>query len=136
MKNWKKVILTGFILGLIGGSIGLYMYFKPVESTSGMETDVKISATELFEAYGASEDEANAKYLGKVLEVSGEVMDIRTTDAGRTALVLATSDGMFGIQCELEEGVDATSVKSGQNITVKGVCSGLLLDVVLTRCTL
>ncbi len=136
MKNWKKIILMAFVAGVIGGSVGLYLFFKPVSSTAKLDTEVRETATVLFQQYSEDENSANARFLGKVVEVRGKVIDIRTTDAGKPALVLETDDAIFGVLCELEDEKAAKSLQTGSEITVKGVCTGMLLDVVLTRCVI
>jgi hypothetical protein len=41
-----------------------------------------------------------------------------------------------GINCSMDEEYnnDIKDLKQGDTVTVKGICSGLLLDVILTRC--
>jgi len=48
--------------------------------------------------------------------------------------VLDTGDPMYGIACTLITIEPATgNVKPGEKITVKGICTGYLSDVVLTN---
>lgn len=136
MKNWKKLLILGFIAALIGGSIGIYLWNKPVTSTSKLDADLQITATALFDAYVQDETGADATYLGKVLEVSGTLKEIRTTDNGKPALVLETSDAIFGVLCEFEDEAVANALEPGSSVTIKGVCSGMLFDVVLNRCVI
>lgn len=136
MKNWKKLLLLGFIAAIIGGSIGIYLWNKPVTSTSKLDAEVKITAVDLFEAYGQDEVAADVSYLGKVLEVSGTLKEIRTTDNGKPALVLETNDALFGVLCEFEDEAVAKALAPGSTVQIKGVCSGMLFDVVLNRCVI
>lgn len=136
MKNWKKLLLLGFIGALIGGSIGLYLWNKPVTSTSKLDAEIQITASALFDAYTAEEASADSNYLGKVLEVTGTLKEIRTTDNGKPALVLETNDLLFGVLCEFEDEAVAKSLEVGATVTIKGVCSGMLFDVVLNRCVI
>lgn len=136
MKNWKKLILFGFVAALIGGSIGIYLWNKPVTSTSKLDAELQITAAELFDAYTADETAADSNYLGKVLEVTGTLKEIRTTDNGKPALVLETNDALFGVLCEFEDEAVAKALETGTTVTIKGVCSGMLFDVVLNRCVI
>lgn len=136
MKNWKKLLILGFIGALIGGAIGLYLWNKPVTSTSKLDAEVQITAIELFDTYTQDEVAADVSYLGKVLEVSGTLKEIRTTDNGKPALVLETNDALFGVLCEFEDAAVAKALEEGSTVKIKGVCSGMLFDVVLNRCVI
>ncbi len=136
MKNWKKLLIIGFIAAVVGGAVGVYMWNKPVTSTSKLDTDVQITAIALFDAYTQEETAADAIYLGKVLEVTGTLKEIRTSDNGKLALVLETSDVLFGVLCEFEDEAVAKALETGTTVNIKGVCSGMLFDVVLNRCVI
>lgn len=137
MKNWKKYVLIAFLLGgITGGSIGLYLWFKPVTSTSELTAAYDLTANTLFADYQNDEAAANEKYLGKVLAISGTVAEIKTSESGKPALVLATDDPMFGVICEFEQASMVEGLEVGKKISLKGQCSGLLLDVVLSRCVI
>jgi tRNA_anti-like len=46
-------------------------------------------------------------------------------------VLLKTDDLMFGVNCTME---DDAQVKTGEQISIKGICTGYLTDVVLIRC--
>lgn len=93
---------------------------------------IKVAAVALFNAYSSNEQSANANYLEKILEVSGEVTSVTRNTEGFTVVLLKTDDPMFGINCTLEQ-KDVT-LKEGDTVTLKGICTGYLTDVVLIRC--
>lgn len=134
--NQKTKILLLIVLfgGLLGGSIGLYLWFKPVPGIESLDTEISIPANDLFLAYEADENTANDKYLNKVVEVTGLVREIKTNEAGFPVVVLETDDMMFGVICEFESKDPLPrDVQAGALITIKGLCNGKLLDVVLNR---
>lgn len=134
--NQKTKILLLIVLfgGLLGGSIGLYLWFKPVPGIESLNTEISIPANDLFLAYEADENMANEKYLNKVVEVTGLVREIKTNEAGFPVVVLETDDMMFGVICEFESKDPLPrDVQAGALITIKGLCNGKLLDVVLNR---
>ncbi len=134
--NQKTKILLLIVLfgGLLGGSIGLYLWFKPVPGIESLDTEISIPANDLFLAYEADENLANEKYLNKVIEVTGLVREIKTNEAGFPVVVLETDDVMFGVICEFESKDPLPrDVQAGALITIKGLCNGKLLDVVLNR---
>jgi hypothetical protein len=61
------------------------------------------------------------------------VASVKTNQEGKTVAVLKTSDPMFGVQCTMKE---TTTLQAGQQVVLKGICTGYLMDVVLIDCYL
>jgi len=131
----KKVLILLLALGVIGAGVGYYMYNKPVASLENKKADVVATAAQLIADYESDEKAADEKYLGKVVQVSGKVIDI-TTAEGKTKIQIETPNPIAVIICELEPGAEHGSVKAGDDIVVKGMCSGYLSDVILVQATI
>jgi hypothetical protein len=67
--------------------------------------------------------------------VSGKVAGT-AVEEGKTKVQLETGNPMSMIICELEDGREAGSVKAGDEIKIKGMCSGYLSDVILVQASL
>lgn len=134
----KKILLIILVLFVSGAGIGYYMYNKPVADTNDLEAAYSVSADELFTYFENNEEEANKKYLGKILEVKGMVRDLSLGDSGELNLVLASTSEMFGVNCGITKDKNSSysQYKPGDSITVKGECTGISMDVVLTRCVI
>jgi len=65
------------------------------------------------------------------MEVTGTVSEILTNQDGRSVLVLKTNDPLFGISCTMTD--DISRVQPGMSVTIKGICTGYLSDVVITN---
>ncbi|MBI5914389.1 MAG: hypothetical protein HY842_03365 [Bacteroidetes bacterium] len=129
----KILIITAvFILGAV--AVMFYLSQKPVPSVNDLKTDFTVTATDLFAEYQANEGAANQKYNGKIVEVSGVIKETKNNEAGQPTVVLESGDPMFGVICELKEKGQATKFSNGQQVTLKGECTGYLMDVVLARC--
>jgi tRNA_anti-like len=128
----KKLVIPLLLLGIIGAGIGYYMYNKPVASLEHKKPDTVVEASQLVSDYEADEKSANEKYLGKVVQVSGKVADI-TTEEGKKKVILETGNPMSMIICELENGNAPVSIKAGDEVKMKGMCSGYLSDVILVQ---
>lgn len=124
------------MLGLLGAATGTYLWFKPVAKISSLSTELSIPANELFVAFESDEAAANEVYLNKVLEVTGIIREVKNNENGLPAVIFETDDLIFGVMCEFESKEGAASIKEGELLTIKGVCTGKLLDVVLNRCEL
>ncbi len=134
----KKILIVILIALVIGGGYGYYLYNKPVANTESLNAAYSLSADELFNHFENNETDANSKYLGKIIEVSGKVREFSIGDSGELNLVLASGSEMFGINCGLSEGQDSRykNYEVGDSIKIKGECSGISMDVVLTRCVI
>ncbi len=126
MKKWKKTaLLIGLIIVVLGVSGVLYVYLKPHRDVT-QEKGVQLSAQSLYDAFKANETEANAKYLDKAIELSGEVAEVSTNQDGNTVVNFKTNDPFFVINCTFK--IKPGAVKPGQNITFKGICIGYVPD--------
>lgn len=131
----RKLIIGSVLLLLILAGVMLYMNYDFRAGIAKQQPDYVVDATTLFAEYEADEDAANQKYLGKTIEVSGDVNHVdKTTDP--VTISLETGALMGNLVCELSKtlAVDVTGIEEGENITIKGSCSGKLLDVILVNC--
>ncbi len=131
----KTFILIG-ILALVGFMMGLYIYNKPHKNMNRTSADINIEALELFQAYEGNEEAANQMYLDKVIQVQGTIRAIEKDETGQVNVTLDTGSDLFGIRCQMDELSDPAnfSALKGEKITLKGICTGMLMDVVLVRC--
>ena len=131
MRNIFFMLGCGLVAMLAG--ICIYLYNKPPRDVAA-ETGIPISASELYSKFTSNEPKANQAYLNKVLQVSGQVLEVKSTSTTGRVVVLNTGDPMFGVSCTLNKTDPATAtVRPGEKITVKGICTGYLSDVVLTN---
>ena len=127
-KTILKVLIA--ILVLIGLSLLVFLNM-PKANVQSKNTDITITADALFDAFNKNEKVSNRKYIGKVVEVSGVINEIDKDKNGSTVLLLESKDDFNGILCTLDNYNNSVAV--GQNVTVKGVCTGKLADVVINK---
>jgi hypothetical protein len=131
----KNIIITLLVLILLALSIGAwYIFNKPHRSLEQAEL-ISVSADSLLASYMQNEKIANAKYFDKALAVNGEISELTTNQSGQSVIILKTQDPMAGVVCTLQE-IPETGLKIGQQVQVKGFCSGYISDVVLRDCQL
>lgn len=118
-------------LGITGAYTGYKMWTKPHRNVAKAKAEV-ISTAQLAADYESDEQSSNQKYLDKILQVSGEVDDITKNQLGQTIVVVKGTD-MCGVRCTIEDKKN-TEVKPGSFVSLKGICTGYLTDVVLVRC--
>jgi hypothetical protein len=131
MKKTLKVVLIIIVLGAsIGAFVAYKMWNKPFDDVTEME-GMKVNADALYKAFEANEQSANTTYVGKVVEVTGTVGDIETSDS-IARVMLTFPDAMMGavrVTLDTRHLDDAKAVKTGDQATFKGFCNGFLMDV-------
>jgi len=132
----KKILLSLSLLAVLGLGFAYYLYNKPHQNIKKAEADFQMEAIALFSAFEADEASANKKYLDKIIEISGIVKEAGKAEGGILTITLEAGDMMFGVRCQLDELTEHKRVdfKEGEKVTFKGICTGMLMDVVLVRC--
>lgn len=124
MKKWIAVVLT------LAAVAAAYLYINQPHRSVQNADGISIDADSLFLAFAQNEAAANALYLNKVLVVHGKIKSIEQNTEGKAVIVLDAGDLMFGINCTLD---GQSTFKEGDEVTVKGICTGYLADVVITQ---
>lgn len=127
-KIIKKIALVGVVGLLIGGSYAAYLYFQPHRDIQSVEVFVEIEAAQLVDEYLADANAANKKYLdaegeSKVIVVKGIIKSIDTDQNNQIVATLKSNNDDLGVSCTftIESNKNATSLKVGDNLKVKGV---------------
>lgn len=134
----KKILLAGLVLAVAGIGIGYYMWNKPHQNIAKTKPAHTLAATSLVDAYQADEAAANDKFLGQVIEVSGEVTKVSMNADGTSQVMLKSNDLLASVTGNLQESEASyvESLKAGDQVTIKGECTGMLMDVILERCVI
>lgn len=134
----KKLLIFGCIAAVIGGGVGFYMWNKPHAEIG--QPNFTTTATALAAEFAADEVKATEKYVGSmdkmiVVQVSGTIASVEKDTSG-TSIGLETGDPINGVSCVLDKfsKQSKTDFKVGDAITLKGICTGKLTDVVIDRC--
>ena len=104
---------------------------------SKAKVEATVSASALVKAFQDDEEKANTSYLDKVIAVSGKLREMETSEDGNIQLFLDSGDPLSAISCQLDPlskhtGLDNLNV--GSEVSLKGICTGMLMDVVIERC--
>lgn len=100
------------------------------------KTDVSITAPLLLQAFENNEDSANLKFGDKIIMVTGTVSTVAQDSTGYS-VYLKDKDAVSGIMCRFDRTAFNPAMASvGSEVSIKGLCSGYLMDVVLDRCSI
>ena len=129
----KKILYI--LLGILIALAISYMVFLNIPKASVQNKDASASLTsiELYDEYTKNENKANRAYNGKIIEVTGTVLHVSTDKQNNSVILLNSSDPNSGVLCTFEKKLKK-EISAGNEITVKGQCNGLLMDVVLNKC--
>ncbi|MCU7547990.1 OB-fold putative lipoprotein [Chitinophagaceae bacterium LB-8] len=138
----KRIVLILLVIIIL--AVGWYAYRAytgKVKSLTEVKTDVKINAKELIAAFEKDSAAANKQYLGKVMEVTGNVKSVEKEE-GSATVSLGESGAMSSVRCSMDTTYvqEAANIQEGNSITVKGACTGFMSeellgsDVILNRC--
>jgi len=136
MKKRQTILSLVILCLLVAVAWGLYLYNKPHTSAGGKSTDETITADSLYANYAANEAVADKRFMNKILEVKGAVQDV-TMGNHKPTVMLATGQA-GGINCEMamDSAAVFASVHKNMQVTIKGKCSGYLMDVNLVDCVI
>lgn len=120
----KKTLLAVIIaLVAIAGITGYMLWNKPHKDVEAADA-VKVTATDLYNMYITDSAKAKSLYTGKVLLVSGKVNGVSVNQQSQQVIFMETPVSVAYINCTMEGKADG--VKAGDDITIKGICSGYI----------
>jgi tRNA_anti-like len=103
-------------------------------NTAGENAVASLSAINLYNEFLTSENTADKKWVGKVIEVNGSISSVSESGNYLSIILRASTDG--GVNCSiLKKDLDpGDKFNSGDSITIKGKCTGFLMDVNMVDC--
>lgn len=136
-----KIILLASALIVIAA--GAYFYVnRKTQSLTDINADFKISAVKFLEEYSSDQVLSDKKYLGKVIQVEGNLKEIERDDKGSLTFVLGDLTSVSSVRCSIDTTVviDESAYPVGTAVSLKGECTGfnaddlgLGADIVLNR---
>ena len=96
---------------------------------------IKVTSEAIYQDY-RNNKEADGKYLGKLVEVSGVVKLIGQTTKDEPFLVLSGSDAYGDVRCIFSNpDWKPGEVKLEQKVTIQGACLGRAVNVYIDECS-
>jgi hypothetical protein len=147
----RKIVLL--IIVLAAGVIGWYGYGEYSRSHMDLinvKAKYNISATELLHEFETGDSTiTNKKYDDQVLEISGNVKEIKNNNQSDYTILLGDSNNMSSVQCEMDTAhqLNAAELTKGSSVKIRGHFVGfqkgemmmdvpLGSDVKLNRCVI
>ncbi len=145
----KKITWTIILIALASGAFyGYKQYTRTNTDLAKVKADITISVTELIQEYISNDTASDKKYLGKILEVSGNIKKIEKDEKGYYTIVLGDSASPSSVRCSMDTAhqQEAVTLATGSYARIRGACTGfkknelmgedLGSDVELNRCAI
>lgn len=135
-KNiFPKIIwlLIGPVIAYSGYKLGeKYIMSETHTATEQVKADYIVDATELIKEFATNDTATNKKYLDKVLVVNGNISVVEILPDSTSTIQFADSTGSYAIfSLEKNQFDQVKSIKSGDAVSIKGVCSGSIFSKIL-----
>ncbi|GAA4271587.1 hypothetical protein GCM10022258_08810 [Aquimarina gracilis] len=131
------MIISILIVMLVGAFVYYTLYNKPHIDVAKSSPNISIASNTIVNDFEEDENRANVKYLEQIIEVTGTIIETSITN-GKGVVVIGAADTFGSIMCHLshEENEKIWTLNKGQQITIKGICTGYLMDVILVKCVI
>lgn len=137
MKLWVKIVLFAVLVIVITAiCVGLNKFNLKHPDTAKAKPDFVVTATMLQKEFEDNEGTASSKYINKILEVNGTIASVTPADSTHLNIALKTRSDISSVICSFQNITDPSKYKTGEEITLRGECSGFLLDVLLKNCSI
>ena len=134
----KTMIAVAATIALVGGGRYAWSEFnRGLAETDTMPVKESVTADALYQAFSSDEKAATDRFVGhveQVIQVSGTIRSVDPTSNDRINVTLETGDALAGVVCEFEKNDMPNEWKAGDQASIKGICTGMLLDIVFIRC--
>ncbi len=137
--NKRKIILLGALAVAVIGAITAYSFLTPKGEIDVAQSDAthEVTASALYAAFDEDEATANNEYAGAVITIKGVLQAVDENESNQIQLSLAAESDFGSVLCTLRDApANLTNLEIGTPVTVKGVCTGYLFDVVIDHAIL
>ena len=86
--NRRLIFIALAAMAIIAGAVGYFMSNKPHADLTKESAAFSLSSQDLYHDFASDEAAANAMYLDKLIEVSGNVKEINSTEDGGVVVLL------------------------------------------------
>ncbi len=123
--KYKKILLGLFIVLLAGAGVVWYIFTEKFTDTANRKSDFTVNAMDFIKEFRQNASMANRKYTEKIVVVNGIVSTIEAADTTANIKFTNASTGDYIIFAFQQQHLaDAKKLKEGQQVSIKGSCSG------------
>ena len=134
-KPFNVYLSIGFGVLIVTSFFGYLYLFSEKKDIRRLRTHTSLTTQELFVKLESGENKNLEHFIDKAIEVKGVIKDI-TVRNGVYSIILDGNGGQRHILCEMQKGQDdeILKLKVGEEVVLKGVLKGFLIDAILFNC--
>jgi hypothetical protein len=137
MKPYVKIALfVVLFIAVLSILAGLYLFNMKHTNMAKAKPDFIVTASSLQKEFEDNEKIASTKYINKILEVTGTIGSITPADSNNINISLKTGSDISSVICTFHAIANLSKLKTGDEISIRGECSGFLMDVLLNNCAI
>jgi len=131
----KYIFFVALALLIVGSVVYYFATFDYRNDIASLEVAEYIDTDKLLSIFNEDEQTGNDRFLGRIIVVNGRVSSV-SIDGNRPTIVLETSSPVSEVVCELNGELfnEEHNVQVGDYISIKGECTGYLMDIILVNC--
>jgi len=135
----KKIVYIISIIAFLAILTALFMfikiYNKPHTDVNTSVSDYTVTIENIANDFNQNEEQANQKYLDKIIQIEGIIKNVDILDGHGTITLTDSKDPTKTVVCNMavSENMKMITLQQGQKITIKGICTGYLMDVMLVK---
>ncbi len=120
----------------VAAFLGFRSYNRKLPTLENVVPRQRIAAENLTYQYEHDEEKANRLFLGFVIQVTGQIAEITYKPGVSCNIIIGNSADLRRVSCMLDTNQfeKIANYAVGSIITIKGYCTGYLVDVELNRC--
>ncbi|MFK7747975.1 MAG: hypothetical protein AB8B65_06280 [Kordia sp.] len=135
IKRRHKII---FVFSLLFVSLFfVYTYVnRGIADTTKIKAEEAFTTNELLSEFETKQQKLEG-FIEKAIEIEGEIKEITFQD-GKYSLILKGDSDISYILCEMQSNQtkDILKLHAGQDIKLKGILKGFLMDVIILHCVI
>ena len=138
MKTFKKYSWLIVLAIICIFAYAYHEYTRKPADLNDVRPEASVQAAALVQLYENDEQQANKRYLGKAIDVTGIVSEINNQQDTSMTIMLGKKGDLHRVSCLLStnQAEQIHTIKTGSMISLRGICTGYLLDVELNRCVI
>jgi hypothetical protein len=129
-KGTQYILLAFIIIGATAGIYGYKEYNRTAKDIALVTPAFTITSNAIINDFATNDSIANIKYLGKTIALSGSLKSIDKDENGFFTVVLGDTSSTTSVRCSMDSShnKEASSLKEGTQINIKGICTGYNKD--------
>jgi hypothetical protein len=132
-RPWLKRILIA-ILAVVAILAAVYWYVatEKFSDTKGEKADYELAALDFIKEFQQDIKGANQKYSDKIVVLNGKVSAVEAADTTVNIKFIDSTTSSYAIFAFQQQHLtEAKTIKAGDNISIKGSCSGGIYSEIL-----